>query len=284
MSHAFDPVSASKKIGIISKPIGTLAEIKAAGYDPTRTACCHKHGNGVYGCGAEERCPFTEEGVGGYTGSGSTNFKLEGPRMLGVQTRTARGEGEKRFQRQQPCYDFTRIMLSRMQHGQAQAVLRKDHELIEIVSVEGDGFEMWQTKFVPVDAVGYANGTNRRETPVEESFTVMRFPRPGETGMGREQNIEERLRQQEIERAKKKRAYFETEAREERAHFRELHARQADEERKTADAAAAMEPAVPVQLEDLQAPGEAEQEMLEKTAAGEVPAGEPLMRPSRRKV
>lgn len=270
----FDPVSASKKIGVITQPIGTLDEIKKAGYDPQFTACCHKHGNGILGCGSEERCPFTEENVGGYNGPGSTNFKGSGPKMLGVQIVTARNEGDSEFQRQTTCYNFVKTCLSRMQHGIAQAALRKDHEIVQIVSVEGDGFEMWQTKYEPVDAAAYANGTNRRETMVDEAFTVQPFPRPGEMGMGRERSVSQRIRQQRLDREKEKRSFYDEAAKKAREGSKERREAQREKEEAAADAASSFE------LEDLEPAGEAEEALLEGAVATEAKS-EPQMRPSR---
>lgn len=183
----YDPIGANSANGVIPLPIGTLAEIRDAGYDPATTGCCHDGSHAIRGCPSAgltedgmQICPWIREGVGGYVGAQSTNFKGQGPKMIGVRIQTAKSEGNKIWTMQTQCYNFVRGgLLARMRHGRSEAESGRDHETIQVAAIEGD--TITEIDREPVDPVGWEKATNLRTRRVIKKHVLQPFPRPSHT-------------------------------------------------------------------------------------------------------
>ena len=181
MSDAlYDPVGANAANGIIMLPIGTLEEIRKEGYSPVETACCHDPTNEMRGCPAAANCPWVAEGVGGYVGAQSTNFKEHGPKMVGIRIQTAKSEGNRIWTMQTQCYNYVRGgLMARQRHGRGEAEAGRDHETIQVAAIEGD--VITEIDREPVDLVGWEKATNLRTRRVMKKHVLLPFPRPTES-------------------------------------------------------------------------------------------------------
>ena len=116
-------------------PVGTKAEVEAAGMDPARTTCCHVHKLGeVQGCPMAGDCHFDRPRLGGF------KF-VRGPRNIGYRAITG-----DRLVTGEPvvkedwcsCYTWVRTLQSRADFGDEQRRKNKPGELISVIAQEGE--------------------------------------------------------------------------------------------------------------------------------------------------
>lgn len=167
-------------MGIMPKPIGTLDEITALGFDPDKVACCARSKQGeVRGCPVWNDCSFHLPKNGG--------FKGKGPHYVGYRLDAAEpGAVKEDFC---SCYVFTQVLRPRAIAGDIGRLNGQVGERCRIVAQEGE--EIVRRQGVP-EKEGDISPFAKFKTKTEV-VTVPAFPRPAEAGgIGYERLIADR--------------------------------------------------------------------------------------------
>jgi len=121
-------------------PIGTVAEVEAAGLDPTKVRCCgdEKKGSPNLICKQSGACPFSRPRYGGFKG-------VSGPQEIAFEIITGDTLPDGSAVVQQgacPCHVWVAKLQKRAQFGALQREDGKPGEMISIIGLRpGDPYE-----------------------------------------------------------------------------------------------------------------------------------------------